>query len=311
VLPFEKLSPMLLASGESNPIDDDRGWGFEAKWDGFRVLVDFGAAGVRVRSRHGTDFSDVFPELAGLPRALAGAHVIFDGELVAFGQDGRTSFARIRRRWGPGCRAFAARLARECPATLVAFDLLRQDGESLLDLPYEKRRARLAALQLERDRHWLVTDYAIGQGQALAAASKTFGLEGLVAKRLSSRYRPGARSPDWRKLKNYQRASFVVGGWLPATGGGVEALYVGSRGEAGPLVFEGTVELGVDWHQRLLREALALLASDESPFAGWNRTKRGRWVKPHLIAKVRFIGYDAGVLREPILEGLAAAAPAV
>ena len=76
--------------------------------------------------------------------------------------------------------------------------------------------------------------------------SRELGLEGLVAKRLSSAYHPGVRSNDWRKIKNFQRCDFVVGGWLPGKGGGIEALYVGHRepGAAG-LVFDGTVELGV------------------------------------------------------------------
>jgi bifunctional non-homologous end joining protein LigD len=295
---------MLLTSGESNPIDDDRGWAFEAKWDGFRVLAAIGPAGVRVRSRHGTDFSDVFPELEGLPRALGGAEIVVDGELVCFGADGRTSFGRIRRRWGPGCRLRAKALSREAPATLVIFDLIASERRSLVDLGYQQRRDALASLKLERERHWLVTDYQVGQGTALVEASKKHGLEGLVAKRLASRYRPGSRSLDWRKLKNYRRESFVVGGWIPGRGGAVDGLYVGRLDPNGKLSFEGTVELGVDWHQWRLREALALLATDAPTFAGWTVSKRARWAKPHLVARVRFIGYDQGVLREPILEGL-------
>jgi bifunctional non-homologous end joining protein LigD len=304
---LENLSPMLLTSGTTNPIEDDRGWAFEAKWDGFRVLVASSSNSVQVRSRHGTNFTEAFPELAPLPKALGSNNVVLDGELVCFGSDGRTSFAKIRRRWGPGCRVVAKTLAQRYPATLVIFDQLVRDGRSVMDLPYEARRESLAAMNLRTDQHWLVTDYHVGQGLALAVASKVHGLEGLVGKRLTSRYRPGIRSADWRKLKNFQHGEFVVGGWLPASGGGVEALYVGRRLEQGELSFEGTIELGVDWHQWRLREALALLASEESPFDGWSRARRARWVKPLLLAKARYIGYDAGVLREPILEGLAVA----
>jgi bifunctional non-homologous end joining protein LigD len=299
---------MLLTSAEANPISDDRDWAFEAKWDGFRVLAGVSAGTLRIRSRHGTDFSNAFPEFARLPRALSVSSAILDGEIVCFGSDGRTSFGKVRRRWGPGARLQAGALARACPATLVIFDLLELNGSSMLTMPYRDRRARLAELQL-RDQHWLITDYNVGQGAALAAASKDQRLEGLVAKRLSSRYQPGVRSRDWRKLKNYERTTLVVGGWQPGEGGAVKALYVGYHDEAGALTFAGTVELGVDWHQRALREAVALLSAEESPFARWARSARARWLQPLLLAKVRFIGYDAGVLREAILEGLAALSP--
>jgi bifunctional non-homologous end joining protein LigD len=305
LIPFENLSPMLLTSAEASPIVDDRDWAFEAKWDGFRVLVAAAAGTLRIRSRHGTDFSQAFPELGRLPKALPASSVILDGEIVCFGSDGRTSFGKVRRRWGPGARPQAGALARACPATLVIFDLLELNGASMLAVPYSDRRTRLAELRL-RDQHWLITDYNVGQGAALAVASKAQRLEGLVAKRLSSRYQPGVRSLDWRKLKNYERTTVVVGGWQPGEGGSVRALYVGHHDEAGALAFAGTIEIGVDWHQRALREAVALLGAEQSPFARWERSARARWLQPLLLAKVRFIGYDGGVLREAILEGLAA-----
>jgi bifunctional non-homologous end joining protein LigD len=307
LIPFERLSPMLLTSAERNPIDDDRGWAFEAKWDGFRVLVAIASGTLRIRSRHGTDFTAAFPELARLPAATKASSVTLDCELVCFGSDGRTSFGKVRRRWGPAARAQAAALARSCPATLVIFDQLELNGISTLGVPYRERRAQLAELRL-RDQHWLITDYHVGQGEALAAASKDQRLEGLVAKRLGSRYQPGVRSLDWRKLKNYDRTTLIAGGWLPGEGGSVKALYVGRHDEAGDLIFAGTIEIGVDWHQRALREAVALLGAERSPFARWERSSRARWLQPLLSASVRFIGYDAGVLREPILEGLGAVA---
>jgi bifunctional non-homologous end joining protein LigD len=305
LIPFERLSPMLLTSAETNPIGDDRDWAFEAKWDGFRVLCSVADGTLRIRSRHGTDFSDAFPELARLPKALPVSSVTVDGEIVCFGSDGRTSFSKVRRRWGPSARREAGALARVCPATLVIFDLLELNGVSILGMPYRDRRARLAQLQL-REQHWLTTDFNIGQGAALAAASKVQRIEGLVAKRLGSRYQPGVRSLDWRKLKNYERTTLIAGGWLPGEGGAVKALYVGHTDDEGRLLFAGTVELGVDWHQSALRAAVALLGSERSPFARWERSPRARWLQPLMLAKVRFIGYDAGVLREAILEGLGA-----
>jgi bifunctional non-homologous end joining protein LigD len=135
-------------------------------------------------------------------------------------------------------------LAKECPATLVMFDLLALDGELLIGLTYEQRRAALAGLRLH-NRHWLVTDYHVGDGDALVSASRKQHLEGIVAKRLASRYSPGQRSGDWLKIKNYMRESFVITGWLADAGGWLEALLVGRTSEAGT-IYCGTVELGLE-----------------------------------------------------------------
>jgi bifunctional non-homologous end joining protein LigD len=294
------LTPMLL-SAVARPPTDDGGWAYEVKWDGFRVLVRVAESSVEVSSRRGTDFTQAFPELDGLSAALGGRSAVFDGELVCFNPEGRTSFGRVRRRWAPAARRQATRLAKECPATLVIFDVLRLDGELLIGRSYEERRADLAGLRLG-DRHWLVTDYHVGNGEELVRASRELRLEGIVAKRLASRYRPGQRSGDWLKIKNYLRETFVVGGWLADPGGWLEALLVGRRSEAG-VVYCGTVEFGLNGQRRALRELLEVIPAHESPFDGGGVTgRRARYVQPRLAVSVRFIGWDGTILREAIFE---------
>jgi bifunctional non-homologous end joining protein LigD len=293
---------MLLESAESAPGPDGR-WAYEVKADGMRAIVAVGAGRVSVWSKNATDFAAAFPELEGLPRAIEGRSAVIDGELVAFDQDGRHSFARIRRRWAPTGRKNAAGLAREVPATLVAFDLLELDGDCLTSRPYEERRALLERLNLA-DRHWLTTAYVIGNGVELRRASRAQKLEGLVAKRLGSRYRPGARSSDWLKLKNYERGTFVIGGWLADENEHVEALYVGT-GRAGALVFAGVVEFGLAGHRQEIHQLLQMIPTDRTPFEGGFRGRRLRHVLPRLEVHIRHIGWDGGVLREAIFERVA------
>lgn len=294
------LVPMDLTPATSPPEDDER-WGFEVKWDGFRVLCHVAGGRARMWSRHGKDHTAAFPEIQALARALRAREALLDGEMVSVDpKTGRPSFARIRQRF-IGTQ-FPEVLARRWPATMVAFDLLALDGRSVMEEGYAERRARLDALELRGPR-WLTTAMQVGRGADLIEASRAMGLEGVVAKRLTSRYRPGMRSSEWLKLKNYERESYVVGGWLPAAAGGVEALFVGTPDERGRLVFDGTVSFGLQ--HRGITKYLTLLAADESPFREWQVARRSvRWVRPLLAANVRSLGRDAGVLREAILEGL-------
>jgi bifunctional non-homologous end joining protein LigD len=295
------IEPMRLTPAIAPPARDSE-WAFEVKFDGMRAVVAVAPAGVRVWSRNGIDHTHAFPELQGLAAALGGRTALLDGELVCM-EEGRPSFARIRRRWIGGA-ARAARLARECPATLVAFDLLEVGGERLLEQEYQVRRSRLAELEL-RAPHWITTDHQVGNGLAVIEAGQRLQFEGVVAKRLRSRYRPGTLSPDWLKIKNYVRSSFLIGGWLVSAAGGIEALFVGSRDSAGNLAFEGTVEFGLERQRQELRSCLELIQQAASPFARWRSARPAvRWARPLIAADVRYIGRDAGVLREAILEGV-------
>jgi bifunctional non-homologous end joining protein LigD len=296
---------MLLTASPELPAKDEE-WAYELKWDGMRALVTVEGGELRVYSRHGTEHTVAFPELRGLAAALQGRSAILDGELVCQDRDGRPSFARIRKRWIPGTAATAAALSKSAPATFVAFDLLELNGTRITARSYEERREALAELEL-RGPHWIVTDYQVGQGARLAAASQQMGLEGIVAKRRRSTYRPGVQSSDWRKLKNFKRALYLIGGWIPTPGDGVEALLVGTRSVGGQLEFAGTVEFGIDRQREKLRELLQVIAASETPFRGMRGSRRTRWVRPLLAADVKFLGFDAGVLREAILQGVSVA----
>ena len=188
------------------------------------------------------------PELGAIALELEGEPVVLDGELVAFDdQGGRASSGSSGA--CTSAREPSRGAARRRPVTYVIFDLLHLDGESLLGLPYEERRERLEALALD-GASWQTPAYHRGDGAAMLALSQAQGLEGIVAKRLDSLYRPGRRSRDWLKVKNVRGQEVVIGGWLPGKGrrdGEVGALLVGyyeGEGEERRLRFAGKVGTG-------------------------------------------------------------------
>ncbi|HSD75747.1 MAG TPA: DNA ligase D [Solirubrobacteraceae bacterium] len=308
----EKVVPMLARLGE--PPRDDGRWAYEVKWDGVRAICHSEPGRMRLYSRNLNEITARYPELARLNRALSHHRAILDGEVVAFGAEGRPDFGALQQRMHLTAESQVRRLARSAPVTYVLFDLLWLDGHSLLDAPYEERRARLAELGLTGER-WQTPDHVVGHGAELLAASMARGLEGIVAKKLGSRYEPGRRSPCWIKVKNVHRQEVVIGGWLPGEGrrrDRIGALLVGVRdGEDGALRYAGRVGTGfTEAELDRLRALLAPLEQDRSPFAEAAapapKPPRGAvWVAPRLVAEVEFRDWtQGGQLRAPSYKGM-------
>src|SRR3954470_4050877 len=177
----ERVVPMLARSGEL-PKDEER-YGFEIKWDGMRAIVDSLPARIRIQGRNLNDITAQWPELRRMNRALHEHEALLDGEIVAFDENGKPSFARLQRRMHLSGESQIQRAAKSVPATLAAFDLLPLAGHSLMALPYEERRERLEALDLNGS-HWRTPPSYKGEGRPLLEASRQQGLEGVVAKRL-------------------------------------------------------------------------------------------------------------------------------
>jgi bifunctional non-homologous end joining protein LigD len=136
------------------------------------------------------------------------------------------------------------------------------------------------------------------------------GLEGVVAKRLDSPYRPGVRGPEWRKVKNVRTQAVVVGGWRPGQGrraGGVGSLLVGVPDDEGRLVYVGHV--GTGFTQQDLRDLEGMFTRRRtSPFDGAlprEVTRDAHWVEPTLVGEVGYAVWTAdGRLRHPAWRGL-------
>src|SRR5919106_2205579 len=132
--------------------------------------------------------------------------------------EGRPSFQRLQLRMGLTSELSIQRRAPLTPVTFMIFDLLEFDGSSTLERPYAERRALLEKLELDGP-NWQTPSYHVGDGQALLDAARERHLEGVVAKRLDSPYRPGRRSGEWIKVRNWRRQEFVIGGFMPGEGG--------------------------------------------------------------------------------------------
>ncbi|MQA74770.1 MAG: DNA ligase [Solirubrobacterales bacterium] len=294
-----------------------------------RALAFADRGGVAISARRGEDATGRYPELAAIGEALAGHEAILDGEVVAFDERGEPSFGRLQRRMGLTDAGRIRRRAAETPVTYVAFDVLWLDGRSLLAEPYELRRELLAGLAFDGP-CWQAPAHRVGGGDELLGAVRDRGLEGVVAKRLGSAYRPGRRSADWVKVQNRRRQEIVVGGFMPGEGArrrGVGSLLVGywdsTPAEAASLdrpqrlVYAGGVGTGfTDATLDLLGRVLEPLRRPTSPFeAGWDPEvkyaarirERGplAWVEPVVVCEVEFARWThEDTLRAAVFRGL-------
>ncbi|HEY2204698.1 MAG TPA: non-homologous end-joining DNA ligase [Pseudonocardia sp.] len=292
---------MLATPG---PLPTGADWSYEVKWDGMRLLAEVTPGrGLRLASRTDRDMTRHFPELSGL--ADVAEDVLLDGEAVLL-VGGMPSFAALADRFHrvPTAAEVAAR-----PVTYMVFDICRLYGVSLLERPLAERRATLARLELDalpRARMSPVYD----DGAALLAATKAQGLEGVVAKRRDSVYRPGRRSPAWVKVPHRRTQDCLVGGWRPERGhpSRIGGLLLGVPGEDGLLRFAGRVGSGVggDATQRALREWLT--PAEASPFGEAlprEDAVEARWCEPTLTVEVSHTGWtDGHRLRQPVLARL-------
>lgn len=268
----------------------DAGWAYEVKWDGYRTLAFVEGGRVRLQSSRLHDVTAKYPELAALADRVGVHRAVLDGELVVLDDEGRPRFELIQR--------------HQRQAALYLFDVLSIDDHDTIGLPYEQRR-RLLGDVVEAGPNWAVPAHRVGDGAALLDATAAQELEGVMAKRLGTSYRPGARSKDWRKVKHRRRAEVVIGGYTPGTGNrssSFGALLVG-RWIDGSLAFSGGV--GTGFTQRRLDELgarLQALRTGECPFDPPPPTayRRGAtWVEPQLRALVEITEFtNDGYVRQ-------------
>lgn len=295
------VNPMLATAVTELPSGQE--WAFEFKWDGVRALIDVSEQGVAIRSRAGNEVTAAYPELVTLAGKVGDA--LLDGEIVAF-VDGLPSFEHLQTRMHVRSAAEARRLAADAPVTFVAFDLLRRFGVDLSGRPYAERRATLERWAAERP-DWTISP-TFDDGPATAAAAREHGLEGVVAKRLAAPYRPGARSPDWRKLRFVRAGDFVVVGWEAAGArpGELTSLVLGYYPTAGTLAYAGKVGSGLS-SQIAARLQAALVTRTTCPLPQPPPRTAGRaaqWVEPQLVVEVEFASWTAeGRLRHPVFRG--------
>jgi bifunctional non-homologous end joining protein LigD len=274
-------------------------WAYEFKWDGVRALVDVGARGVRLYSRRGNEVTKAYPEIVGMFAGTGDALV--DGEIVSF-VGGVPSFEALQARMHVRGAADARRLAESAPVTFVAFDLLRRDGRDLTAGSYTDRRAELEAWFRDHP-DWTLSP-SFDDGAATEQAARAHGLEGVVAKRVRSAYRPGLRTRDWVKLRFLRTGDFAVVGWeAPRDEPNVLSSLVLAAATPDGLVFAGKAGSGLTGRlaSTLQRRMTEVRTCPVSPVPPPSPARVTHWVVPEVVVEVQFSMTTAeGRLRQPV-----------
>jgi len=282
---------MLLAPARTLP--EGKNWSYELKLDGYRALAVKSDGRVQLRSRNNKDFSVRYQAVARALAALPDETVV-DGEIVALDSAGRPSFNALQNLGSGSAKAHIV---------YYVFDVLMLGGRDLLGESLATRRSLLADQVLpklsEPVRESPVLDASLTD---LIAAVRAQGLEGLVAKRLDSRYEPGQRTGAWQKMRINRSQEFVIGGYTPGARA-FDALIFGCY-DGERLLYAGRTRSGFTPALRgKLYQILRGLETAERPFANlpeahsgrWGegltaeKMKECRWLRPALVAEFEFV----------------------
>jgi len=300
-----KDQPFMLASLEAQPFSGKE-WLFEIKYDGVRVLASRKDDKVALYGRSGQIVTMRYPEVVRGLRALPVDQFVLDGEVVALDEGGRPSFQRLQARMHLTNPHDIERSKATVPVTGIFFDCLEVNGRDLRRLPLVERKECLRLLLPARG-VICYGDHVLEHGRAFFDAASAERLEGVVAKKIESRY-VGGRSREWLKLKCQRRQEFVIGGYTDPQGsrGHFGALHLGLY-DQDRLVYVSKVGTGFD--AKMLKAVwakLVPLARATSPFDVGTPTGRGHhWVEPKLVCEVRFTEWTQdGGIRHPAFLGL-------
>ncbi|HYM62183.1 MAG TPA: DNA ligase D [Thermoanaerobaculia bacterium] len=290
---LRRLFPPMLATLVDNPPVDESRWTYELKYDGYRAIAAIAGGEIVLWSRNQINLGDRFPRVVAALGKLKAGDLVLDGEVVVLDADGAPRFELLQR--------------GEANETYIVFDVLWAAGEDLRKLPYVERRARLAKL-LKKAPAGIVESkgIALSWGEAMTKA-KAVGYEGLVAKRNDSIYEP-RRSKAWLKIKAQNQQELVIIGFNPMTTSEKEigALHLAVNGDDGALLYAGSVGTGFNDSQRTwFMKELSKDAIAEPPAKDIPRMPEATWVRPRLVAEVRFTEWTSeSRLRHPAFLGL-------
>ena len=304
----------MLATLVDDPFDDQQ-WLFEIKWDGYRAVSFIHDGRAKLVSRNQNDLTGEFPEIAAAAGKLKVESAIFDGEIVALDEAGRSSFSLMQQRTGmthPGKARGAKDLS--VPIVYYVFDLLYLNGYNLMRVPLEQRKELLAQIVPRGGGLLRYSDHHPAEGSRLFEVARDKGLEGIVAKLRSGLYLQ-KRSREWLKIKISRRQECVICGYTEPRGSRqyFGSLILGLYNQEGKLVHAGNVGTGFDRKaQAALWKQLKKLEADQNPF-GKKIDSGGRtphWIKPELVAEIKFAEWthqgESGEIkmRAPVFEGL-------
>jgi bifunctional non-homologous end joining protein LigD len=302
------VPPELAQQAESPPAN--AGWLHELKLDGYRMQARKDGGTVRLLTRTGLDWTHRMPKIAAEIARLPADKVTLDGEVVVLGDDGNTSFANLQAAFQEGTPH---------QLTYFCFDLLHANGHNTRNLPLIQRKELLAEIVTSANEHTLrLSEHLESDGPTVFHNACKLHAEGIVSKRADAKYASG-RGSDWIKCKCLLEQEFVIGGYtLPGAGHtgmrGVGALLLGYYA-GGKLIYAGRVGTGFNEKtHKLLRDKLEALKLASTAFEKPPAEARtgAYWVKPRLVAQVRFATWTAdNLVRQAAFLGLRDDKPAV
>ncbi|MDO9335233.1 MAG: ATP-dependent DNA ligase [Caulobacter sp.] len=297
---MQVIAPMEARSQPELPLEE--AWWFEPKWDGFRCLAMRDGDEVNLQAKSGKPLGRYFPEVVERIAALPARGFVIDGELLV-GQP--PSFEALQQRLHPAASRIA-RLARETPARLTLFDMLREDGHSLMAQPLADRRARLSAFVAANPEPTLTLTLTPGTADRAEALGWLNGAyEGVIAKRLDGPYLPGERAMI--KVKRQRTADCVVGGFRYASGKPVVgSLLLGLYDKDGKLDHVGFTSgiaaadrAGLTKKLEALRGGPGFTGDAPGGPSRWSTERSAQWepLQPSLVVEVSYDHVSGGRFR--------------
>lgn len=230
------VRPMLL--GEVEEVFDSKDYLYEVKYDGIRVLVFVSKDKIVIKSRYGIDITGLFPEMSVLCK-MVDCNVIFDGEIIML-QNNKVSFSKLQKRIHLKNKKTIEFLSKTNPVVFMCFDVIYEDKD-LINLSLLERKKLLS--KYEDNEVFIKCTYVSGEGIKLFDAIKKLDMEGIIAKKIDSKYLVNERSNNWLKIKNYKVGEFLVIGYINKDNSYVISLVLGKKVK-NKLIYVGKVSLG-------------------------------------------------------------------
>ncbi|MCX2494488.1 DNA ligase D [Pedobacter sp. PF22-3] len=300
------IKPML-ATLVNEPFDDPD-WQYEVKWDGYRALAFLNKGKVDLLSRNNKSFNEKFYPIYDLLSDWK-INAVFDGEILVLNEKGISNFGSLQN-W---------RSEADGELVFYVFDILWYEGKNLMDLQLNQRQSILNEILPTNDDRVRLGKVFRASGIDFFDAAGRMGLEGIIAKKISSTYSANYRSKEWLKIKVHKRQEVVIAGFTKNadTTKSFSSLLLGVY-EKGKLQYVGKVGTGFsDKLQKTMMAQFKPIIVDKSPFESIpdvNKPSRFRpnppkakatWLKPELVCEVSFTEVtDDGVFRHPSFKGM-------
>ena len=283
------IKPMLL--GEVDEVFDSKEYLYEVKYDGIRVLVFVSKDKIVIRSRYGIDITGLFPEMKVLCKMVKD-DVIFDGEIIML-DNNKVSFSKLQKRIHLKNKKTIEFLSKTNPVIFICFDVI-YEGKDLINLNLLERKDILN--KYKDNDVFIKSTYVIEEGTKLFNAIKKLYMEGIVAKKINSKYLVNERSDNWLKIKNYKSGDFIILGYINKKESHVISLVLGEYLNK-KIVYVGKVILG---KKRSLADKI--LKMKKSKGVVETKDKDVIYIKPEIKCFVKYLERtDNGLLRQPFI----------